>query len=186
MKYELNATQDIRQQIWKELGRACVDRHHAWRTPVLATVGWDGSPNARTVVLRDADADQQTLRIYTDARSVKVSELAEMPKAVFAFWSARLNWQLRVRVAISVTTDGPELQALWQRVQQSAAAADYLATAAPGTERPDPHSRADSASGVHHFALLNARVLEMDWLELGQSGHRRARLSADTWQWLTP
>ncbi len=186
MKYGLHATQDIRQQIWKELGRASVDRHHAWRTPVLATVGCDGSPNARTVVLRNADANQQTLRVYTDARSVKVSELAKAPTAVFAFWSARLNWQLRVRVAISVTTDGPELQALWQRVQQSKAAADYMAPAAPGTERPDAHSSSDAASGVHHFALLNARVLDMDWLELGQGGHRRARLSADTWQWLTP
>jgi len=86
---------------------------------------------------------------------------------VFAFWSARLNWQLRVKVAISVATGGPELQALWQRVKQSASAADYMAPAAPGTERPDAYSNADTESGKHHFALLNARVLQMDWLELG-------------------
>jgi pyridoxamine 5'-phosphate oxidase len=186
MKHGLDTSQDIRQQIWKELGRASVDRHHAWRTPVLATVGCDGSPNARTVVLRKVDANQQTLCVYTDARSAKVIELAKEPKAVFAFWSARLNWQLRVKVAISVTTEGPELQALWQRVQQSASAADYMAPAAPGTERPEAYSSADTGSGGHHFALLNARVLQMDWLELGQDEHRRARLSADTWQWLIP
>jgi pyridoxine/pyridoxamine 5'-phosphate oxidase len=58
MKHGLDTSQDIRQQIWKELGRASVDRHHAWRTPVLATVGCDGSPNARTVVLRKVDANQ--------------------------------------------------------------------------------------------------------------------------------
>jgi len=187
MKYELHATQDIRQQIWKELGRASVDRHHAWRTPVLATVGCDGLPNARTVVLRKVDANQQTLCFYTDARSAKVSELAKEPKAVFAFWSARLNWQLRVKVAIAVVTEGPELQVHWQRVQQSASAGDYMATEAPGTERPTGFSTAQTLSGAHHFAVLNARVLEMDWLELGPGGgHRRARLSADTWQWLTP
>jgi len=186
MKHVLDATQDIRQQIWKELGRASVDRHHAWRTPVLATVGCDGLPNARTVVLRKVDANHQTLCIYTDARSVKVSELAKEPKAVFAFWSARLNWQLRVRVAISVITDGSDLQVLWQRVQQSASAADYMAAVAPGTARPEAHSSAYTASRAHHFALLSARVLEMDWLELGRGGHRRARLNAETWQWLTP
>jgi general stress protein 26 len=186
MKYELHATQDIRQQIWKELGRASVDRHHAWRTPVLATVGCDGSPNARTVVLRKVDANQQTLCFYTDARSAKVSELAKEPKAVLVFWSARLNWQLRVKVAISVTTEGPELQAIWQQVQQSASAADYMAPAAPGTERATGHSTAQNLSGDHHFALLNAQVLQMDWLELGHGAHRRARLSADTWQWLIP
>ncbi len=95
------------------LGRASVDRHHAWRTPVLATVGCDGSPNARTVVLRKVDTHQQTLCFYTDARSAKVNELKKEPKAVLAFWSGRLNWQLRVKVEISVATDGPELQALW-------------------------------------------------------------------------
>ena len=186
MKHGLDTSQEIRQQIWKELGRASVDRHHAWRTPVLATVGCDGSPNARTVVLRKVDTNQQTLYFYTDARSAKVSELTKEPKAVLAFWSGRLNWQLRVKVEISVATDGPELQALWQRVQQSASAADYLATEAPGTERTTGFSTAQNLSGDHHFALLNAQVLQMDWLELGHGAHRRARLSADTWHWLIP
>ena len=186
MKHGLETSQDIRQQIWKELGRASVDRHHAWRTPVLATVGCDGSPNARTVVLRKVDTNQQTLYFYTDARSAKVSELTKEPKSVLAFWSGRLNWQLRVKVEISVATDGPEIQALWQRVQQSASAADYLATEAPGTERPTGFGTAQNLSGDHHFALLNAQVLQMDWLELGHGAHRRARLSADTWHWLIP
>jgi hypothetical protein len=132
------------------------------------------------------DTNQQTLCFYTDARSTKVSELTKEPKAVLAFWSARLNWQLRVKVEISVATDGPELQALWQRVKQSASAGDYMATDAPGTERPTGFSTAQNLSSDHHFALLNAQVLQMDWLELGHGAHRRARLSADTWQWLTP
>ena len=186
MKNVLREPLDIRQQIWKELGRASADRYHEWRTPVLATVGCDGSPNARTVVLRKVDTNQQTLCFYTDARSAKVSELTKEPKAVLAFWSGRLNWQLRVKVEISVATDGPELQALWQRVQQSASAADYMASAAPGTKRPEGFSTAQNLSGDHHFALLNAQVLQMDWLELGRGAHRRARLSADTWQWLIP
>lgn len=186
MKHGLDTSQDIRQQIWKELGRASVDRHHAWRTPVLATMGCDGSPNARTVVLRKVDINQQTLCFYTDARSAKVRELAIEPKAVLAFWSARLNWQLRVKVEISVVSEGPELQVHWQRVKQSASAGDYMATDAPGTERPTGFSTAQNLSGDHHFALLNAQVLQMDWLELGHGAHRRARLSADTWQWLIP
>ena len=186
MKNVLREPQDIGQQIWKELGRASVDRHHEWRTPVLATVGCDGSPNARTIVLRKVDAKLLTLCFYTDARSEKVSELAKEPKAVFVFWSPRLNWQLRVKAEISISTKGPELQTLWQRVQQSASAADYMASASPGTERPEGYSSAQTLSDDHHFALLNAQVLQMDWLELGRGGHRRASMSADTWQWLVP
>ena len=186
MKHKLQAPQEIRQQIWKELGRASQDRHHAWRTPVLATVGGDGTPHARTVVLRAVDAAEQTLHISTDGRSPKVRELAREPNALFVFWSARLNWQLRARVTISTETTGPEVETLWRRVQQSAAAADYLGSAVPGSPCGDAPSGLAPAHSDHHFALMRAQVREMDWLELGRSGHRRARLLPDTWQWLTP
>jgi general stress protein 26 len=186
MTNELRTPHDIRQRIWAELGRASKDRHHAWRYPVLATVGSDGAANARTVVLRSVDVARQMLFIHTDARSPKATELGEKPHALFVFWSARLKWQLRVRVAVVIDTDGPKVEALWQQVKQSAAAADYLGRTAPGSPCPDAHIGAAAADGRSHFALISASVLEMDWLELGRSGHRRARVLADTWQWLTP
>ena len=43
-----------------------------------------------------------------------------------------------------------------------------------------------SAEADHHFALLSAQVLEMDWLELRREGHRRASLRPDSWRWLAP
>jgi len=153
---------------------------------VLATVGGDGFANARVVVLREVDRAQQTLRVYTDARSPKVRELSREPHALIVFWSDRLNWQLRARVAISVETAGPEVQARWQRVQQSASAADYLGSVAPGDDLEPAHGAATSAGAAHHFALLSAQVLEMDWLELSRNGHRRAKLRADGWRWLAP
>ena len=97
-------------------------------------------------------------------------------------------------MAITLDTAGPQVQALWHKIRQSAAAADYLGPAAPGSPcqqaqsgcsgpeldpRPDPGPE-------HQLAVLNAQVLEMDWLELGRGGHRRACLLADSWQWLTP
>lgn len=186
MTVQLQSPHEIRKQIWKELGRASKDRHHAWRYPVLATVGGDGAANARTVVLRGVDATRQTLLIYTDARSPKVDELTEAPDALFVFWSARLHWQLRVRVTVVIDINGPTAQALWQQVRHSPAAPDYLGSASPGSPCLDAQSGASTADDVNHFALVNANVLEMDWLELGRGGHRRARLLADAWQWVTP
>lgn len=177
---------DIRRKIWKELGRASKDRHHSWRYPVLATLGSDGAANARTVVLRNVDATRQTLSIYTDARSPKAGELAKDSNATFVFWSARLNWQLRVRVTAHIDTESPEVQVLWQTVRHSAAAADYLGAAAPGTPYKGQQGGDAAPDGIHYFALVSASVLEMDWLELGRSGHRRARLLPASWQWLTP
>ncbi len=186
MQIHLHAPHDIRHQIWVELGRASQDRHHAWRTPVLATVADDGLVNARTVVLRSVDAATHTFQIYTDARSPKVSELVNQPNAQFVFWSSRLNWQLRVRVNISVKTIGTEVDAVWQRIKQSAAAGDYMGPSAPGTKLLSSSETQPMNTREHHLAVLTAQVLKMDWLELGRNGHRRAKLTADSWEWLTP
>jgi hypothetical protein len=108
---------------------------------------------------------------------------------MLVFWSARLSWQLRVRVACSVITDGSEVDALWQGVKQSAAAGDYLSPLPPGAVLPPDSGTADPANAsapTHSFALLRAQVLQMDWLALSRDGHRRAQLSANTWEWLTP
>jgi pyridoxamine 5'-phosphate oxidase len=181
---------EIRQRVWTELTRATRDRHHAWRTPVLATTGDDGLPDARTVVLRETDADAAQLRFFTDGRSAKVSQLADRPDAVLVFWSKRLNWQLRVRVSVTLHTEGPRVETVWARVSQSAAAGDYLSPSAPGTTRPEtslsaqPHESGSQAR--HHLVIASAAVHEIDWLELARGGHRRARLRADDWEWLTP
>lgn len=184
MKTTVQTPPEIRQRIWTELGRATQDRHHAWRTPALATIGQDGIPNARTVVLRETDANLAQLRFFTDGRSLKVAELAAQPCALVVFWSKRLSWQLRARVAISTHATGPVVEAVWDRVSQSAAAGDYLSACAPGTALVAPKDA--NLSNEHHLVVMSAQVQEIDWLELGKGGHRRARFSNETWEWLTP
>ncbi len=186
MQTNFQTPEEIRQHIWKELGRASRDRHHAWRTPVLATAADNGLVNARTVVLREVDATLGKLVVFTDSRSPKVSEIGKQQTALFVFWSSRLSWQLRARVNISIQTSGPEVDAYWQQVSHSAGAKDYLAQTAPGSACPDPAKTAEASPGIPHFAVLSAQVTELDWLELGRGNHRRARILADRWEWLTP
>lgn len=193
METPLLTESEIRQRIWTELQRATQDRHHEWRTPILATVDADNLPQARAVVLRHADAKLQQLQIYTDSRSPKVAELLVRPNSVLVFWSKRLSWQLRVQTVTSVQRSGPEVAAVWARVSQSAAAGDYLSARAPGVALPGGNSAsaATAAEGdlqqqPHHLAIITAQVQEMDWLELARSGHRRAVCSADRWEWRVP
>ena len=177
---------EIQQRIWRELGRATQDRHHAWRTPVLATTGADATPEARTIVLREADSSLSSLRFYTDSRSPKVSELISQPRASLVFWSKRLNWQLRARVDMCVQSAGPQIDAVWERVSQSAAAGDYLSTDGPGDPLPVERAAPSNTKSPHHLAILAAQVQQIDWLELRRGGHRRAWLSVNTWQWRVP
>jgi pyridoxine/pyridoxamine 5'-phosphate oxidase len=187
MKIPLPTPQEIRQQIWKELGRATQDRHHAWRTPVLSTASADRSVNSRTVVLRSVDASEGQLQIYTDARSAKLKEIALQPLALFVFWSPRLRWQLRVSVSLERLTAGAQMESRWERVRQSPSASDYLSPTAPGSPlASDASLPLEATQKISHFAVLNAQVLEIDWLELASTGHRRAKIIADEWEWLTP
>ena len=178
---------EIRSQIWRGLSRAVHDKHHSWRTPVLSTLAVDGGVNSRTVVLRGADELASTLMVYTDSRSAKFAELRVNSTALFVFWSQRLHWQLRVKVNVSLLSAGPQVENLWEKVKQSAAAKDYISLSAPGsmlTKSPD--SSALPQSNDHHFAVLSAQVEEIDWLELSTNGHRRARFTSTLWEWLTP
>lgn len=193
MNLDLQEPEQIRDQIWKQLGRATEDRHHAWRTPVLATTDASGMPNARTVVLRKAHrmGAMGELEMYTDLRSPKVSELRAQPMACLVFWSARLHWQLRVRVSVSIQTDGPVVTSLWQSLRQTRAAGDYMGVQAPGallSHDPDISTDlvSDEQSPAAYFAVLKAEVFEIDWLELGREQHRRAKMVGDSWQWLAP
>lgn len=174
---------DLVHRIWTELQRATVDRHHEWRSPVLATTGLDGLPQARTVVLRSADASTSQLVFFTDSRSPKAAELLAQPAATFVFWSKRLSWQLRVRAQAQVHRTGPLVESAWGRVSQSPAAGDYLASGVPGSALS---STTGVNTGEHHLALVIAQIDSIDWLELAREGHRRARLTGNTVVWLVP
>lgn len=184
MKTTLLTPHEIQQRIWVELGRATQDRHHAWRTPVLVTMGPDASPDARTVVLREVDSSLFNLRFYTDSKSTKVADLSTQSRASLVFWSKRLSWQLRVQVSFTIHTTGQVVEAAWSRVNQSVAAADYLSALAPGT--PLSVLNPGLLPNKHHLAVMSAVVREIDWLELAQRGHRRAKFSSKSWEWLVP
>lgn len=187
MKEQLVTPQEIRDQIWKELRRATQDRHHDWRTPVFATSGLTNAVNARTVVLRAVDSKANKLQIYTDARSSKASEIATQEQAIFVFWSSKLSWQLKVQVRASLITSGSQVQQTWAQVKQTASAKDYLSNFAPGTPITAHYQKGEQdQSNSSHFALVNAEIVDMDWLELARSGHRRAKISHDSWEWLVP
>lgn len=174
---------DLQRHIWIQLQRAVLDKFHEWRTPVLATVDANGAPQIRTLVLRHVDASAHQLNFFTDSRAPKVAQLLAEPRASLLFWSNRLGWQLRVQTKIDVLLDGPKVEAAWTGLAQTPVAPDYLSAKAPGALLPDGKSVAGSKP---HLAILLAEVIEIDWLEMSRSGHRRAQLRGHEAQWLVP
>lgn len=173
----------IEAALWRELARAAHDPQHNWRRMVLATRAGEAA-DARTVVLRELEAEQRTLLFYTDARSAKVLQIGERPAGTLVAWCSRLSWQLRLRARLEVQTEGLAVSSRWARLALTPSAQDYLAPAPPGT--PLDTGFVPLPSGRTHFALLSARIEAIDWLELGERVHRRASFDAAGARWLVP
>ena len=173
---------EIETTVWAELCAAVRDKAHPWRLGVLATT--DGhEADARTVVLRELDAATRTLIVYTDARSAKAQQAETHPRATLVLWSEALGWQLRLRVQLAVQTAGLKVSSRWAQLKMTPAAHDYLSPLPPGSALEHPRPQRGSST---HFAVLEAEVQTVDWLELHAEGHRRAIFDASGRRWIAP
>ncbi len=193
MMRHLTALEAIRAEVWQQLTKATEDNQHAWRTPVLATV--NGSmADARTVVLREIDTREQRFLIYTDERASKVPQLLNHPVGTLVMWSAEMGWQLRCRVHLGLEMTGLAASSRWARIKLTPAAQDYLSPLPPGTPLDTtPGSLPAPAPAPTHqpvprdyFSVISAKVISIDWLELHEQGHRRARFENGSARWLQP
>jgi len=76
----------------------------------LATVGPQGQPSLRMVLLKDFD--RRGLTFFTNFESRKGRELAANPRAALLFWWDRLHRQVRVEGEVE-TVEAAEADAYW-------------------------------------------------------------------------
>lgn len=171
---------------WRLLVRGAGDRRSPCHTPVVASIGRDGLPETRVMVLRQADRAAARLRFHTDARSPKVASLDGRAVSVLAYHPGEAM-QLRIAGTARVVSDAPEVDAIWQAATPFARRC-YLVEAAPGSAVPAPMSglpdwvegRKPSEDELvparANFAVLWVDVSAIDLLHLAQTGHRRVQL----------
>jgi hypothetical protein len=184
---------------WGLLVRGGADRRSPLHTPAVASVDAHGLPQARVMVLRQANRAAATLRFHTDARSPKVAQLDGKPVSVLAYHPGE-NIQLRISGIARIGRDDGEVDGIWQQ-STTFARRCYMAEQAPGTPLPGPASglpewiegqqptEAQIAPARPNFAVLWVGVTGIDWLHLANSGHRRAVFRADDgWAgaWVAP
>ena len=170
---------------WARLVRGVRDKRAAARQVTLSTLGANGWPQARTVVLRGADKDAGQLEVHTDLRSAKVAELRAEPRAMLHVWDARVHLQIRAELRAEILT-GAQVAARWDRVPDGSRMA-YGSAPAPG----QPIAQAleyTKEPNAQDFAVVQLQVQAFDLVHLG-TNHRRARFErADGWAgaWLAP
>lgn len=186
MEPRLSDLSEIEAAVWRELALAPHDKQHAWRTPVLATT--DGEiGDARTVVVREVNPDEKLITIYTDRRATKVAQLNAHPLGTLVMWSESLSWQLRCRVRLSLETSGLAVFSRWAKIKLSPGAQDYLSPLPPGSALGDePEPTGLDRGALPFFAVMEAEVTSIDWLELHADGHRRVLIDGNGARWVQP
>lgn len=178
-------------EAFRLLARGVADRRSPFHTPCLGTVGADGAPRLRTVVLRGFDPAARVLRIHTDRRSPKAAEMQAEPRVMLHAYDPAARVQLRLAGRATLHADDAVADAAWA-ASRPASRLCYAAPAAPGTPcaAPLPAPR-EEAGGRAHFLAVGIAFDWLEWLWLCAEGHRRARFTWDAAghrqaSWLVP
>lgn len=170
------------------LARGVADRRSPFHTPTLATIGLDGAPRARTLVLRGFDPAARTLRLHTDARSAKAQEVLADPRAALHAYDARAQVQIRLQGRVTLHRADALADAAWAGSRPFSRMC-YAVEPGPGSPAalPPPAPR-DPEAGRAHFTTLLFAFDRLEWLWLDAAGHRRALFTfgPDDAGWLVP
>jgi pyridoxamine 5'-phosphate oxidase len=181
---------------WRLIARGVADRRSAFHHPTVATIGLDGRPRLRTVILRACDVSRRTLRFHTDVRSEKIGEIGRDPRVSLHFYDPSSKIQLRLDGAATVNTDNAVADAAWAE-SRDFSRQTYGITPGPGTviaagadfALPEVNDEA-TAPGRVNFSAVTVEIERLEWLYLASAGHRRAKFawsnSLIEAKWLAP
>jgi pyridoxamine 5'-phosphate oxidase len=179
---------------WNLIEAGSKGRRNPFHTPVISTIGLDGTPQSRVLVLRTADKMSRSLRFNSDMRSPKVAEIQANPAASILMYDNEQKIQLRLSGRFEVHTSGEEIDAIWSASERYARRC-YMTEGAPSSIANKPTSglpayvdgrkpeENELVAARANFGILLFQVDQIDWLYLATEGHRRARWIFDGTQW---
>lgn len=180
----------LRDTAFALLARGVSDRRHPFHSPTLASIGLDGAPRARTLVLRGFDAAAHLLRLHSDRRSEKFAELTRDPRCALHLYDPAGQIQIRLEATASLHSDDVVAEAAWQ-ASRPFSRVIYSIEPGPGTVVASPPAAPqDEVAGRPHFGVILLHMHRLEWLWLAADGHRRARLDwlpgEERATWLVP
>ena len=170
---------------WNDLASALGNSDHPWFLSSFATCD-EYIPHVRLLVLRDVDADENSIVFHTDSRSEKISQVRNHPTTSALFWNPDDRVQLILHGESNVQTTGKIVDEQWSLCALTSRRA-YLGELPPGEPADEmcvnfpeelasrPPSPEETESGRENFAVIAMSVISMDVLLLRQQGNVRAR-----------
>ncbi|MBD2842255.1 pyridoxamine 5'-phosphate oxidase family protein [Erythrobacter rubeus] len=177
----LHTFEDVTRDLIDRLTNAAKDRKCPMHTPAVVTSDID----ARTMVLREFDAESRTLRFHTDTRAPKVATIEADPRMAVLFYDKPAKVQIRARGEGRILRSGPVADSAWERGDNFARRC-YLGEG-PGTFSDEPisglppefegsePSDEQLIPARENFAVLLVELHALDWSYLAHTGHVRAQ-----------
>jgi pyridoxamine 5'-phosphate oxidase len=177
--------QALLDEAWRHLTRGVEDSRSPARCPTFATVAPDGTPQARTVVLRGTSRSLSVLEVHTDVATSKVVALKHNSKAAFHVWLPSADLQIRMTAVVEIQT-GTDTDQQWDRIPEGSRIS-YGTRPMPGTAISDAYAY-EKPSDRERFAVLRCNLLEIDLVHLGARHRRASYISKNEWAgtWLAP
>lgn len=181
---------ELLNHLWNRLESATRDRASGFHVATLCTLGLDGSPSARSVILRDVDPAARILSFHTDRRSPKVAELSRDGRSTLLCWDSTSKTQLRMAGQARVHVDDEQTRSVIAGSHPKALTV-YRNVLVPSTPIASPHDATQASQPLlENVAVVRVEVTSLEWLWLDESGHRRCRFTFDqdvaSHQWIVP
>ena len=194
-------TNEIFEDIKRNLTRGVKDRKHAFHTPVFCNVDNENSIESRVVVLRQFDSPNMVLNFHTDFRSPKILGLQQNNNSLLVFYDHKLKIQLRIKTTSIINNQNKVTQEMWDQTKLFSRKC-YLTEKAPSSSTNLPEDGIDeslggreptleeSERGYKNFTVVQNQIQQIDWLYLAARGHRRLKIILEkkipSFQWIIP
>ena len=192
-------TNEIFEDIKRNLTRGVKDRKHTFHTPVFCNVDNENSIESRVVVLRQFDSPNMVLNFHTDFRSPKILGLQQNNNSLLVFYDHKLKIQLRIKTTSTINNQNKVTQEMWEQTKLFSRKC-YLTEKAPSSSTNLPEDGIDeslggreptleeSERGYKNFTVVQNQIQQIDWLYLAASGHRRLKIILEkqipSFQWI--
>lgn len=191
----------ILNNIKELLSQAVTDRHHTFHTPVFSNKNQKNMADSRVVVLRKFDKNLLKLNFHTDFRSPKIKNLIQDNNSSFVFYDFKLKIQLRIKTHSIINNKNNISKNIWEQTTLSSRKC-YLTEKEPSSKTTLPEDgipnhlkgidplREESEQGYNNFTVVENKIINIDWLYLASSGHRRLQIDLKNgdpiFEWVIP
>ncbi|MEM6408224.1 MAG: pyridoxamine 5'-phosphate oxidase family protein [Pseudomonadota bacterium] len=189
---------DVEPEAWGLLEAATREAGHPFRTLSLATVGVEGHPQTRSLILRAVRRQARQLELHTDIRSAKWPELQTNPRVSLLGYDPEARLQLRFAGHARLFGPGtPKQEAQWEALSPwtrstycGGPPGDDLADGYTPAPRDTPPDEDETAFGQLRFGVIVIAVARMDWYRHRTGENLRAQFdyagSRETSAWVNP